>query len=90
MHLTLGPISYRVRFTPQQLHLNRAPVQAICDHKARELIITENIDEEQLKKVIGESVARIWQYRFGSNPVGSQSRLPDSVANGRRGFAESA
>ncbi|MCC5831005.1 MAG: hypothetical protein JJU36_16285 [Phycisphaeraceae bacterium] len=92
MHLTLGPISYRIRFTQQQLHLNHAPVQAICDHKSRELLINAQLDDDQMKKVIGESVARIWQYRFGTTPAKASigTNFLEDFGSTRQGLAESA
>ena len=79
MQLTLGPYTYRMRFCNQQLHLNQRPVQAICDHQNHELLVNGSVPPEQLARIVGESVARIWAYRFGRGGEGLP-RIGQSLA----------
>lgn len=80
MLLTLGTVTYRMRFCDQQLHLNQQPVQAICDHQNRELLVQGSVPPEQLAKIVGESVARIWAYRFSRETAMQSLRHGESVA----------
>ncbi len=81
MHLSLGPYRYHLRRTDQKLFVNRKPVLAICDHQARELVIQEGIGPETLRQVIGDAVARIWQYRFGHTTLAAITATAHGAAD---------
>ena len=77
MDLKLGTFDYRIRFTDEQLFLNRKSVLAICDHPRRELLVSNLATGGQLRQIIGEAVARIWSYRFPEAPGHGQVPLSD-------------
>lgn len=70
MNLRLGSFDYQIRFTDEQLFLNRKAVMAICDHPRRELLVSRQASHGQLKQIVGEAVSRIWSYRFDGVETG--------------------
>lgn len=65
MNISVGDVTYRVRFSEQQLLLNREPVQAICDHRRKDVLVYAGLNAALMKQVMSECFTRIWAYWYG-------------------------
>jgi len=73
MELRVGRERYHIIASDERLRVNGRPVRAVCDHDARHVIVGPEVDPQQLAEVIGEAVARIFVYRYGSAAGGSEA-----------------
>lgn len=69
MILAIGPYRYEVRLVHQRLHLNQRETLAICDHPAREVLVSSQVTQAQFSAILEAATQRIVRHRFAPMPA---------------------